>query len=400
MHIRSHSYFSSLLITVTTTLLFVLSLTAEACFAQELKNERNIRLPMPTGQYSLGTSIFNLTDATRRDPFAKESGRFREIMVQVWYPARKMRQASTVPYLTPALLSQMKKEQYLDLQSEVMEGWLNLKTHSVLDAPIVTNPRRLPMLVFSHGFGVSRATYTSIIEDLASHGYIVVAIDHPYSGITVLADGRILSFGADDRGGPAVAVERVEAMTQDVRFVLGALLDEKGMAGRFANHLDAERLGIFGHSLGGAAALEVCRSSTRFKACADLDCSAWGRVETEGVDQPYLVMLNQPGEAHRPPPAMRQQRDDEWAAIISKKKTAAVIVKIAGTYHLSFTDIPFIVPRTLLEQNGADIASHRGFEIITRVLDAFFSRYLSDRSSRPLVMVTKSYREVTIKAYN
>src|SRR6202040_80843 len=123
-------------------------------------------------------------------------------------------------------------------------------------------------------------------------------------------------------------------------------------------------------------------------------------VETEGVTRPYFVMLNVPGAAHRPPPAMSKQRDDEWAAIISKKKTPALIIKIEGTYHFSFTDIPFIVPRTLLEQNGADITPQRGFEIITRVLDAFFSRYLSDRRGRRLEAITKSYREVTIKSYN
>ncbi len=81
-----------------------------------------------------------------------------------------------------------------------------------------------------------------------------------------------------------------------------------------------------------------------------MDGDAWGKVATEGVKHPFLVMLNEPGESHRPPSAVRKQRDDEWVAIISRKKVAAFVVKIDGTFHLSFTDIPFVVPEALLRK--------------------------------------------------
>ena len=321
-------------------------------------------------------------------------------MVQLWYPAKKIKLASTTAYLAnPELLSAMKKEQYLDLRSDVMEGWGTVQTHSKLDAPTVTKPRQLPVLIFSHGAGMSRSSYTSIIEDLASHGYIIAAIDHPYLGLSVMSDGRVQSFSTDTRG-PEAVVARVESMAQDASFVLDALLDMKGVSQRFAGHIDARRVGVFGHSLGGAAALEVCRSSTRFKACADLDGSVWGKVESEGINRPYLVMLNVPGAAHRPPPAMRKQRDDEWAAIISRKKTTAFVVKIEGTYHFSFSDIPFIVPESLLKENGADILPQRGFEIITRVLGAFFFHYLNGKNRPTFKTVTNAFHEVTVQTYN
>ena len=157
---------------------------------------------------------------------------------------------------------------------------------------------------------------------------------------------------------------------------------------------------MFGHSLGGAVALEACRKSDRFKACADLDGSVWGKVETEGVSLPYLVMLNEPAEAHRPPLAMRKQRDDEWAAVISKKNTRAFIVKISGTYHLSFSDIPLFLPDTELKKVGANIPSQRVLEIVSKVLDEFFSRYLNGGQGIPLKAATKAYKEITVKTYN
>ncbi len=383
-----------------TALLLISSPMKGFPFSRRSSTSKSWIIPTPTGRYAIGTFIFHLTDATRKIPFAAESDSFREIMVQVWYPAMRVNHARTVSYLTdPALLSAMLKEQYLDVPTEVVEGWQKIHTHSQFDAPIIAKPRRLPVLVFSLGRGMSRSAYTSILEQLASHGYIVVAIDHPYIGLTVLPDGRVLSFASDPRG-PEAVVERVEAMAQDVLFVLDAIMNRKGVGGRFANHIDAGKIGMMGHSLGGAAALELCRSSSRFKACADLDGDAWGKVVTEGVNHPFLVMLNEPGESHRPPSAVRKQRDDEWAAIISKKNVPAFVVKIEGTFHLSFTDLPFVVPEALLKKNGAEIPPQRGFEIITKVLMAFFSERLNYHQGAPLESVTKIYNEVTAKAYN
>jgi predicted dienelactone hydrolase len=105
----------------------------------------------------------------------------------------------------------------------------------------------------------------------------MAAIDHPYVGLTVLPEGRVLSF-TPETGGPSpdAAARRVEAMAQDALFVLDALLDRKSEAGQFARHIDSNRVGMLGQSIGGAAALESCRVSTRFKACADLDGDVWG----------------------------------------------------------------------------------------------------------------------------
>jgi predicted dienelactone hydrolase len=201
---------------------------------------------------------------------------------------------------------------------------------------------------------MSRANYTAIIEDLASHGYIVAAIDHPYSGLTVLPDSRVLSFTPDPGGpSPEAATRRVEAMAQHASFVIDALLDKKSNAGRFAGHIDPQRVGMLGHSIGGAASLEACRAHSRLKACADLDGDAWGRAESEGVGRPFLVLLNEPAESHRPPVAMREQRDKGWADLIAKKKSAAFVVKVGSTTHYSFSDLPFIVPEALMKKNGA-----------------------------------------------
>jgi hypothetical protein len=125
-----------------------------------------------------------------------------------------------------------------------------------------------------------------------------------------------------------------------------------------------------------------------------------GKVETEGVGRPFLVLLNEPAESHRPPASMREQRDKGWTDLIAKKKTAAFVVKISNTNHFSFSDVPFIVPETLMKKNGAFIKPQRGFEIITRVLRAFFSWYVRDREGEALEAVVKDYPEVSLSVFN
>lgn len=355
-------------------------------------------LPTPTGAFPLGTRVFHLRDTTRSDPVAAES-RSRELAVQLWYPAGRLRGALPAPYLAePALLTAMKRERYLNLKPEVLDGWRGVRTHSAPDAPVAPQARRLPLLLFSPGLGVARSTYTSIAEELASHGYVVAAIDHPHAGLTVGPDGRVLSSAADARGEGA-DVARVEAMARDVSFVLGALLDESGGAGWLAGVLDRGRVGAFGHSLGGAAALEACRLDARLRACADMDGHPFGRVEEEGVDRPHLVMLNQPEASRRPPPAMGIRRRDEWAARMTRNRAAAYLVTITDTNHYTFSDAPFVVPEEVMRRNGAAIPARRGWEIVTRGLRAFFSRHLRGQGES-VHDVLAAYPEAAVEAFN
>jgi pimeloyl-ACP methyl ester carboxylesterase len=351
-------------------------------------------LPAPTGPYPVGTATFHLTDSSRQDPLSEDPPRHRDLMVEVRYPARA-RTGAPVRYLSASLLSAMQRERYLDLTQDQIEPWGELLANAVEDAAPAEKPSRLPLLLFSHGLGMSRAHYTTLIEELASHGYLVAAIDHPYEGLTVLPDGRVLSNSGDKRG-PKTVPARIEEMARDFRFVLDTLMDRKSVAGRFAGRIDRKRLGVFGHSLGGAAALEACREGGPFAACADLDGDAWGKVEQEGVGRPFLVLLNEPGEGHRASAEMRKARDDGWAAIIAKRKTPAAVAKISGTFHLSFSDIPFLVPKELLQKHGATIDAARGREIIGRALRAFFGTHFKTRDRATLESLAAEFPQITL----
>jgi pimeloyl-ACP methyl ester carboxylesterase len=352
--------------------------------------------PQPSGPYSLGTTIFYLTDQTRKDPTDSVSGRGREIMIQLWYPASTP-QGPGSPYIPdPGLISAMKNDDYLNINPLTIENWSRLKTHATLDASIVLSPVRFPLILFSHGFGITRSNYTFILEELASHGFILAAIDHPASGLTILPDGRILSLVPDPLGPDG----KVQAMTQDALFILNALLDVTGVAGRFTRHIDSERIGMFGHSLGGAAALDMGRIDGRFRACANMDGYPFGRLAAEGLHQASLVLLQQPGEPIHISDQMRFERDSLWSAISQRQNSETYTLTIKGTSHFNFSDLPFIVPDSLMTRNGGTIVPQRGHEIITRVLCGFFAHYLQGNMSKFPQAFAAEYPEVTVKRMN
>lgn len=153
------------------------------------------------------------------------------------------------------------------------DGVPRAQTHSVFKAPVVGGGERFPVVLFSPGSGGVRTQNTAWAEELASHGYVVVALDYPYdSAVVVLADGRtihteIASTGdrdKDDR--PAVDWTAVRAA--DLSFALTQLdhLDRGEMTGPLTGRLDTRRVAVNGHSMGGAVTLQAARQDQRLDA--------------------------------------------------------------------------------------------------------------------------------------
>src|SRR6185436_3554716 len=132
---------------------------------------RDRTLPAPTGPFAVGRRSFAWRDTTRADPLAPDSTAKRELFAWVWYPAARGA-ARVAPYLPPAWIDALvraPRTQRLD------------RVHShALDAPPLANaPAEFPVLIFSPGLGNLPTNYTSLLEDVASHGYVVVAVAHP-----------------------------------------------------------------------------------------------------------------------------------------------------------------------------------------------------------------------------
>lgn len=199
---------------------------------QQTNNELGV-LPIPTGPFHVGKVVIHLTDKSRIEPLSPNHD-FRELMVDIWYPADPSPGEPAAYLDVGAFLNTLGndgfKQQFGEAQDAIKRG---VRTHAVLHAPFAgtsTNfAKAAPLLVFSPGGGLIPQIYTAQMENLASHGYIVAAICHPYDAIlTVLPGGRLIAY--DSRRWPpipsvegTVNLNQLEWHTADIRFVLNYL---------------------------------------------------------------------------------------------------------------------------------------------------------------------------------
>ncbi|MET0397522.1 MAG: hypothetical protein ABW277_11905 [Longimicrobiaceae bacterium] len=350
------------------------------------QGRQGVSLPAPGGPHTLGTTLLHLVDSTRAD--LVDGARRREVMVQLWYPAARGG-GERAPYMAGALVDTLRREGYYEVDSTTFAAWRRLRTHAREDAPPAAGPS-FPVLLLSHGFGVSRSSYTALAEELASHGYAVAAVDHPYGGITLLPDGRVLSVAADtgDVRSEATLGSRVRQWAADASFVLDRLRAmDAAPAGRFAGRLDLARAGMLGHSLGGAAAVEACRTDPRFRACADLDGALYGPAGELGPGGPTLVVRSRPlysdaelaarGRTRAGWDSLGAEIAGRFRVLFAKRpEVPAYHLQLAGTGHMSFSDAPFTFPVAVNRFGGRIIAPERGHRVLSAYLRAFFARHL------------------------
>jgi hypothetical protein len=396
---------------------------ANAAILSQTPAATKLELPVPSGPFAVGRIAYHWTDSSYREPFSLQMGAPREVMVYVWYPAAKSKVAGqTAPYL-PDFSAAQKVVSEADLKSMfrptpysmIQQSGLPL-THTVEKTKISSLTAKYPLLVFSHGWGNTTLLYTAELEDLASHGYVVAAIDHPYdTTFTIFPGPRVVLFAQEKfdteskkpNGLVDYAKERVEEMATDTRFVIDKLTqyDKKASLGApFAGHLDLRRVGSFGHSIGGLAAVRACQIDKRLRACmnqdSDVDDGAPFILTTsagKSLDQPLLFfaingdkfsqrVVNPKDEqlvqmkltrAEFNTIILRQQKiQNEVLASVRGGSYRVTMIDMPGISHRSFSDL------TLMSvigdaTNGAD--SLHNYQIIQSYTRAFFDKYLKSQ---------------------
>ena len=156
---------------------------------------------------------------------------------------------------------------------------------------------RWPVVIFSPGYGASRAFYTSLLSDLASRGFIVLAVDHPYeSAITQLVDGSLATpierFLPEDSIRFHYMVRHTAIRVADLRAVLDAVVDstERTPFGALAGRMDHTRIAAVGHSFGGAASVATAAVDSRVRASVNIDGTLYGSLPDQALTQPFLLI--------------------------------------------------------------------------------------------------------------
>ncbi len=346
------------------------------------------KLPKPTGRYPVGTRMLYFTDPNRAEMHAGAWPGNRQVVVQLWYPS-SVAKGSKAKY-------RRWKETTLRSSYQAV-----LATHSIQDAPLAAG--RFPIIVHNpawHGF---RHRGTFMTQELASHGFIIAAISHPYnSSLVELQDGRIanpdygldLGFSLDHYIPLEERIELAEAelaiQTEDCRFVLNELEKLDQTSGHpLEAHLLTNCVGAYGYSFGGAVSVELANEDGRVRSALELDGVLHGSAAKHGLDKP-LMLIDSPWMVS---PDQHENEEDPrlaetsrlWKVIAETKasilaRCGGIRLIIEGIGHANFSDVGFMSP--LRRFSHVEGMPHK---VIAGILNAytlaFFEQTLLDKPS-------------------
>jgi dienelactone hydrolase len=346
-------------------------------------------LPAPGGQFAIGTvTHIWFRPVTSRD-VAPDWEPSRKIIVQLWYPAAPGQKGQIAPYR--------------DFDS----GWFLthylalVRTHARIGVPVSPAEATYAVLLFSPAWNEGRTDYTTFYEALASHGFVVAAMEHvkdlngPFMGMNL----------AQYREADALVRRRAE----DAVYILDQLTkwNESDPDKLLTGRLDLSRIGILGHSFGGAAAAEACWLDRRFKAGIGLDGYFFGEVADAGASQPFFFVhsdsrLPNESELHAADPVVRfgSQMDElDW------KRKASWLVHLGGyeltirkSLHMNYSDRPLFSPIKRLTGAGK-INPRRALEIADAYILAFFDQTLNQQRGNLLDGPSGPFPEAIFRAY-
>jgi predicted dienelactone hydrolase len=402
---RRRQFFKHAVKAVAGLLLFALIGTTGLLGWLWLDHRRETMLPAPTGPYQVGRVIYDWIDTARWNRYAPVAGTKQELAVWLWYPAAVTPSSQPAEYLPPYWRSALEHHQGFVLSRLLSRDLSLVRSHSWSDVAVSSQKPPYPVVVLRAGGGALSSDYTSIAEDLASHGYVVVSFDAPYrTVVTAFPDGRVAirNTQSDFDSMPYKVAEKAatEAMgvwVEDLKFVLRRLKDANDPPGRFAGKLDLQKVGIVGHSLGGATAAQFCHDDAQCKAAIDIDGIPFGSVVQESLHQPFFFILSDHRkESGQEAPLVKAKMESIYNKLPADTRWQ---VMIDGANHFSFSDQMFTKSPVMikaLQTVGVmgPLDKHRGIEIADACVRSFFDVYLRDAPVSELTSLPSRYPEL------
>lgn len=266
---------------------------------------QDVILPSAPGPYDATVRTTELNDFSRVDIFAP-NGEHRRVMVSVFSPIPKGEETCNSRYM-PEATAEYQSAFYASAPpplnfsidfNRFRQPICSLDvTYGIAQTSNKTDCKtsRFPLVFFGHAHTVSRVFYNLISQYLASYGFIVVNIDHPYDALIVeFPDGTTTFYTPETDKTRNHSVRNLETRTADVSFVLdqishnitlGGLVFPKGVR---PTKLDS--VGIWGHSIGGATAVNAVLTDERFAGAINIDGALFGQVLGVGVDKPVVFL--------------------------------------------------------------------------------------------------------------
>ncbi|HLJ77360.1 MAG TPA: hypothetical protein VKT75_08100 [Acidobacteriaceae bacterium] len=355
--------------------------------------------PKPSGNFAVGRTLLYCVDPQRTDPVAEDPHTKREFMVIVWYPAEPAAAANYAPWMPGPwvssetdLLYYHRRHSDSPLTRDQAEHAIHDPlSHSIDNARVAKTGGKFPVLLFAPGAGVNTAFYSAFTEDLASHGYVVLAIEPTGWVATTFPDGHKTPFSkkrSDDTAwfsGTAFPL-----WAGDLRFTLDqAAAWNNDRRGLFFHRLDLTRVGAFGHSFGGGSSILAALDDSRIRAVLNLDGSPFDILTGRTLSKPFMVIKHNvsPQYQELPPDehgkAVQAKVEDELSNLYLRG-SPGLRVDISNAQHMTFSDMAFL---STWAESGRRYGAHDpadGAATITVIRDyirAFFDDFLLNHKS-------------------
>nr|BFE56292.1 lipase [Dactylosporangium thailandense] len=335
-----------------------------------------LTLPRPTGPHSIGTATLHLVDGKR------------QLMASVWYPAvGDLRRHPVAPWMAATPLRALLADNGFDpdIAGPLTAG----------HAGAAALPGRAPVVVYSHGAGGHRSETTIVVQELASHGYVVVTVDHAYDSYTELPGGRLV-VPDDDR--PVTPWDHAH----DIRFVLDRVEDlaagrnpdaeRRPLPPGLGAALDPGRIGMFGWSKGATATALVMHEDRRVRAGLSFDGPMESAPRPAELDRPFMLMSAQFTRAEEPV-------EEFWSLLHGWRLN----VQAEGAPHTGYCDHQWLIPQAARNMGMSDeelenwigtLDPARAVRIQRAYPLAFFDLHLRGRRQRLLEGPSTAFPEV------
>ncbi len=374
---------------------------------------RMTHFPQPSGSYKIGKVHLHFIDDHRVDPFPGAEGKNRDVPIMIWYPADEIGSQPPELYMKPADITNFVK---FDKIYKLGFGKVfRIQTNSYKGIPISAKEAQFPVIIFNHGFTSFLEQNTAQMEYLASYGYIVVSIGHPYDGVASYPDGRSIpmdnskreSLTKEDRKKQKEDIkqmmkiskklqtkdlpfnelehltktfltipssygdmnEKIEVWVADVLFIIDVLekLNTGVIESIFQGKFDLENgIGAFGHSYGGATSILAPCIDDRLSCGINLDGSMYGGFnEKYTYQKPFLFIEG--GET----------------GVMSRyffeiNQNDSYLAAVKNATHMDFSDMSLFGKNWLskLIKLSGKIDGDRLQRIVNSFVKAFFDRYI------------------------
>ncbi|MFC2084838.1 alpha/beta hydrolase family protein [Bacteroidota bacterium] len=383
-----------------------------------LISAQELSIPEPSGSYSIGVNYLYFVDSDRPELFTEDESDFRDITVKVWYPAEDDKSKDYAPYL---------KNNNLPLHDlRVPEIYNDIITHSKLYLPILNNQNPYPVLIFNHGWGEHYSQNTILMEELASHGFIVFSIGHHYEAkFSFFPGGSFITFDFNNTSErfqnimreqqnpeameifrkmfdtrtqeeqesiftetgkllPTLVVDGPRLWAEDIIFLINQLEKLNDDNVFFKDRLDTGKIGVFGMSLGGIATSQACLQDKRIKAGISMDGGLYGDTFNSTITQPFMFI--------------NSKRYISYEEIFLKHiKNEGIVITIEDSDHYNFHDI------SIIDKSHPWLGTIDGdlmLQLLNKYTLAFYNKFLKGIESEIFDPNYSKYENINIAIKN